>query len=112
MEYSPKAFDLLLILTERRGQLVVKDDLIKRLCPGTFVEESNLAQLRKALGEKAEGSKYIVTVPSRGDRFAQTVRTIPMAPAEEDATSIIESHSRSRMVIEERARRWSSPRRL
>jgi DNA-binding winged helix-turn-helix (wHTH) protein len=50
---SPKAFDLLLILVQHSGEVVVKDDLMKLLWPDTFVEESNLGQhvfqLRKAL---------------------------------------------------------------
>ena len=78
---SPKAFELLLILVERNGQVVLKDDLMKLLWPDTFVEESNLSQhvfqLRKALGERAPGSSYILTVPGRGYRFAQTVRVLP-----------------------------------
>ncbi len=74
---SPKAFDLLLVLVQRGGQVVFKDDLMKLLWPDTFVEESNLAQhvfqIRKALGDRA----YIVTVPGRGYRFAEDVRTVP-----------------------------------
>lgn len=101
----PKAFDLLLVLTERGGQLVVKDDLMKLLWPDTFVEESNLAQhvfqLRKALGERAQDSAYIVTVPGRGYRFTQKVRTIPATTLREEEALIVASHSRSRMVIEE-----------
>lgn len=108
---SPKAFDLLLVLTQRDGQVVVKDDLMKLLWPDTFVEESNLAQhifqLRKALGERAQDSAYIVTVPGRGYRFAQKVRSIPVTVAipetalEKEEDFIVRSHSRSRMVIEE-----------
>ncbi|MGO9088225.1 MAG: winged helix-turn-helix domain-containing protein [Candidatus Sulfotelmatobacter sp.] len=97
---SPKAFDLLLALVERSGQVVPKDELMNALWPDTFVEESNLGQhvfqLRKALGERAQGSSYIVTIPGRGYRFAQTVRTLPR-----EEGIVIQSHSRSRVVIEE-----------
>jgi len=99
---SPKAFDLLLVLVERSGQLVLKDDLMQTLWPNTFVEESNLGQhvfqLRKALGETAQDSSYIVTVPGRGYRFAQKVQVVN---EEEDDKLVVESHSRTRMVIEE-----------
>src|SRR5271170_2633563 len=82
---SPKAFDLLLALAQRGEQVVGKDDLMKLLWPDTFVEESNLAQhvfqLRKALGERAQDSAYIVTVPGRGYRFGQKVRSIPATVA-------------------------------
>lgn len=54
---SRKAIDILLILIESHGQLVEKDDLMHRVWPDSFVEESNLAvhisQLRKTLGEGA-----------------------------------------------------------
>src|SRR5579862_87560 len=99
---SPKAFELLLALLQRNGEVVLKDDLMKLLWPDTFVEESNLGQhvfqIRKALGEKAQSSSYIVTVPGRGYRFAQKVRSVP-----EEADLVVESHSRSRIVIEELA---------
>jgi TolB-like protein/DNA-binding winged helix-turn-helix (wHTH) protein len=79
---SPKAFDLLLVLVERSGEVVSKDDLMKLLWPDTFVEESNLGQhvfqLRKALGERPQSHTYIITVPGRGYRFVEEVR--PVAP--------------------------------
>jgi len=50
-----KVFDILLALVEQGGHVVQKDDLMKRVWPGTFVEDGNLTQsvsiLRKALGE-------------------------------------------------------------
>src|SRR5580658_9552707 len=99
---SPKAFDLLLVLLEHSGHVVLKDDLMKTLWPDTFVEESNLGQhvfqLRKALGDRSQDSSYIVTVPGRGYRFAQKVRAI--AETEEESI-VVESHSRSRVVIDE-----------
>src|SRR5579863_2697844 len=98
---TPKAFDLLLILVQRSGEVVVKDDLMKLLWPDTFVEESNLGQhvfqLRRALGDRSQGSSYIVTVPGRGYRFAQQVRALG-----EQATVVVQSHSRTRLVIEEK----------
>lgn len=98
---SPKAFDLLLVLAQRSGQVVLKDDLMKLLWPNTFVEESNLGQhvfqLRKALGERPQDHAYIVTIPGRGYRFAPQVRALPAITEE----IVVQSHSRSRMVVEE-----------
>jgi Tol biopolymer transport system component/DNA-binding winged helix-turn-helix (wHTH) protein len=98
---SPKAFDLLMVLVSRSGQVVTKDDLMKVLWPNTFVEESNLGQhvfqLRKALGERPQDHSYIVTVPGRGYRFVPAVRALPVATEE----IVVHSHSRARMVIEE-----------
>ena len=70
---TPKVFDILVTLVEHGGQVVSKDDLMKRVWPNTFVEEGNLTQnislLRKALGETAGGVQFIETVPRRGYRF-------------------------------------------
>ena len=70
---TPKALDTLLILVERNGHVVSKDELLERVWPDSFVEQNNLAQnisaLRKALGEKEGGPRYIDTVPKRGYRF-------------------------------------------
>ena len=77
---TPKVFDILLTLVEHGGQVVQKDDLMRRVWPNTFVEEGNLTQnislLRKALGETPDGVQFIETVPRRGYRFvAETSRT-------------------------------------
>src|SRR5271168_2004385 len=78
---QPKAFETLLVLVQHSETVVLKDDLMKSVWPGTFVEESNLAQnifvLRKTLGEIAGENRYIVTVPGRGYRFTEKVRFIP-----------------------------------
>ena len=64
---TPKAFDLLAALVEQPGRLVSKDELLRKVWPDTFVEESNLAYnvfaLRKALGDTAEEGRFIETVP-------------------------------------------------
>jgi eukaryotic-like serine/threonine-protein kinase len=77
---QPKAFDTLLVLVQNSGKVVLKEDLIKTVWPDTFVEESNLTQnifvLRKILEEPAGDRRYIVTVPGRGYRFAEDVRTV------------------------------------
>jgi len=70
---TPKVFEILVTLVEHGGQVVAKDDLMKRVWPNTFVEEGNLTQnislLRKALGESPGGVQFIETVPRRGYRF-------------------------------------------
>ena len=100
---QPKAFDTLLVLIQNSENVVLKDDLMKTVWPETFVEESNLAQnifvLRKALGDTVGENRYIVTVPGRGYRFAEKVRLV----GEEEDRLVVESHSRSRLVIEEQS---------
>lgn len=76
-----KAFETLLVLVEHGSQGASKDELMKTLWPDTFVGEANLTKhismVRKALGESAQDHRYIVTLPGRGYRFAETVRIIP-----------------------------------
>jgi DNA-binding winged helix-turn-helix (wHTH) protein/tetratricopeptide (TPR) repeat protein len=87
VQLTPKVFDTLLILLERRGQLVRKDELMESLWPDSFVEERNLAQniflLRKALGDGEKGRRYIQTVPKGGYRFIAEVRALPHDTAAE-----------------------------
>jgi DNA-binding winged helix-turn-helix (wHTH) protein len=51
---APKVFETLLVLIENPGRIVLKEELMKRLWPDTFVEDANLTfniqQLRKSLG--------------------------------------------------------------
>ena len=86
---TPKVFDILVTLVENGGQVVAKDDLMKRVWPNTFVEEGNLTQnislLRKALGESPGGVQFIETVPRRGYRFVpDTNQTWGEKPQETD----------------------------
>jgi hypothetical protein len=65
------------VLVARAGHVVEKEDVLKEVWPGTFVEEATLAQnistLRKALGDTSENPRYIATSPRRGYRFIETV---------------------------------------
>lgn len=78
---TPKAFSILLALLENRGQVVEKEELIRRIWPDTYVTEANLTQnissLRKALGERANDHRYVVTVPGRGYSFVAEVLEVP-----------------------------------
>jgi DNA-binding winged helix-turn-helix (wHTH) protein/TolB-like protein/Tfp pilus assembly protein PilF len=91
----PKAFDLLVFLVERRGHLVDKDQLLKAVWPGSFVEEGNLSVtvsvLRKALNDDRGHHKYIETVSKRGYRFVAEVRQVGEAEAVLARPQVIES---------------------
>jgi len=80
-----RAFDILVALVERAGELVGRDDLIARAWPNVFVDDSTLrvhiAALRKVLGHGQGGSRYIVNVTGRGYRFtAPVVREVSAEP--------------------------------
>src|SRR4030095_7645135 len=77
---APKVFETLLALVENHGRIVLKEELMKRLWPDTFVEESNLTfniqQLRKSLGDNAREPLYIETIPRRGYRFIAALKPL------------------------------------
>lgn len=77
---TEKVFNLLLLLVERGGHLVTKEELMEEVWPDSVVEENNLtvnmSALRKALGEKQDGGQYVETVPRRGYRFVADVREV------------------------------------
>jgi len=77
---QPKAFDTLLMLVQNPDKVVLKEEFMAAIWPDTCVEEANLTQcifvLRKALEETTGERRYIITVPGRGYRFAEKVRTI------------------------------------
>src|SRR6266478_2803358 len=80
VQLPPKVFDLLVVLVRNRGHPLEKDEILKTLWPDSFVEESNLSvnvsALRRALGEAANGARFIETVPKRGYRFIAAVAEI------------------------------------
>ena len=77
---TPKVFDTLLVLVENNGRIVSKEELMTRLWPDSFVEETNLTfnikQLRKTLGDDARNPSYVETVARRGYRFIANVEEV------------------------------------
>lgn len=73
----PKAIDLLLVLLKSSGRVMTKDELMQTVWADSFVEETNLTHnislLRRVLGEKQKGEKFIETIPRRGYRFVAQV---------------------------------------
>jgi DNA-binding winged helix-turn-helix (wHTH) protein len=79
-----RAFDVLMALLERPGELVSKEELMARVWPNTFVGPANLAMhisaLRRALGDGRDGNRYVVTIPGRGYRFVAAVTIVEDPP--------------------------------
>jgi len=84
VEVPPKALDLLSVLVAEAGEVVTKEELLRRAWPDTAVSEANLSVnisiLRRALGERETGESWINTVPRRGYRFTGEVREAPGPP--------------------------------
>lgn len=71
---TPKALETLILLVEKNGETVSRDELLDTVWKDTYVDESNInytiSLLRKTLGSK----DFIETVPKRGYRFAADVK--------------------------------------
>jgi len=71
---SPKAYDVLRLLLQRRPAAVAKNDIHDVVWPRTFVTDVTMAtvmsELRAALGDPADRSRFIRTVRGFGYAFA------------------------------------------
>lgn len=100
---TPKAFDTLVVLVQKSGHVVGKDELMREVWADSFVEESNLTQnisvLRKVLGEDRGGRSYIETVSKRGYRFVASVREV----SSDNDSLATENHNGPRIISRESA---------
>ena len=73
-----RALELLIVLLERPGELVSKQELMARVWPNTFVEPANLtvhiSALRRTLRDGHDGNRFIINIPGRGYRFVMPIR--------------------------------------
>lgn len=81
---SPKAFDLLLALLERRPGVVTKSELQDRLWSGTFVSDASLsvivAEVRQALEDDPREPRFVRTVHRVGYAFCGTAVEVARRP--------------------------------
>ena len=72
-----RALEILIVLLERRGELVSKQELMARVWPNIFVEPANLtvhmSALRRALRDGQNGHRFIINIPGRGYCFVGSV---------------------------------------
>ena len=77
---APKLAQTLLLLVENAGELVEKEELLKKVWREAFIEEGSLTRtisvLRKALHDGENGQEFIATVSKRGYRFLAAVQEI------------------------------------
>ena len=82
LKFSGQPFQVLVILLERAGDVVTREELQKRLWPDTFVDvERNLNtavnKIREVLGDSADTPRFIETLSRRGYRFIAPVEPAP-----------------------------------
>jgi DNA-binding winged helix-turn-helix (wHTH) protein len=76
-----RAMHILIVLLERPGELVTKQELMARVWPNLFVEPANLSvhisALRRVLRDGRDGSRFIINIPGRGYCFVTPIRVTP-----------------------------------
>lgn len=100
-----KAFDLLMVLLEKRPKVVTKEALIKRVWPDAFVADANLAILigdvRAALGDDAREPRLIKTHHRVGYSFAADVNEVTVdAPDRGEPAFILASATRRILLFQ------------
>jgi DNA-binding winged helix-turn-helix (wHTH) protein/TolB-like protein/Tfp pilus assembly protein PilF len=78
LRIEPKAMDVLMLLADRVGRVVSREELFAAVWPGVVVGDEALTQtiikLRKALGDNSRSPSYIETIAKRGYRLIAPVR--------------------------------------
>jgi DNA-binding winged helix-turn-helix (wHTH) protein len=73
-----RALEILIVLLQRPGELVSKQELMAQVWPNVFVEPANLtvhiSALRRALRDGCDGNRFIINIPGRGYRFVASIR--------------------------------------
>jgi DNA-binding winged helix-turn-helix (wHTH) protein/tetratricopeptide (TPR) repeat protein len=95
---TPKVFDTLVLLVERAGHVISKDELLKTLWPRGYVDESNLTKhiwlIRQALGNGDNDLDFVETVPRVGYRFVAPVMTGRESPSAAPAAAPLSEAAR------------------
>src|SRR5215470_3767375 len=83
LQLRDQPLKLLLAMLEQPGELVTREELVRRVWPdGTFVDfdrglNKAVLHLREALGDSAERPQFIETLPRKGYRFVAAVTQDP-----------------------------------
>ncbi|HUG24796.1 winged helix-turn-helix domain-containing protein [Piscinibacter sp.] len=95
---EPKAMAVLLILAERPGEVVTRDELLATVWPDVIVSDNALTQviikLRRALEDTPREPKYLQSIAKSGYRLIAEVRPAVDSPTRNDATAVRPSPQR------------------
>jgi DNA-binding response OmpR family regulator len=74
LELSPREFDLLRYLIERKGETVTRDRLLEDVWgyesyPSTRTVDTHIAKLRAKIGDSGSEPRYILTIHGAGYKF-------------------------------------------
>jgi DNA-binding winged helix-turn-helix (wHTH) protein len=97
IKLNAQPFQVLLMLLERPGELLAREEISRELWPGgTFVDYEHgvnaaVNRIREALGDKASSPRFVETLARRGYRFVAPVERI--APSEDPPPPVSEPPS-------------------
>jgi serine/threonine protein kinase/Tol biopolymer transport system component len=92
LKLKPIAMELLLLLVERRGQLVTREQIIDRIWgKGVFLDTDNsingaISKIRQVLRDNAENPRFVQTVTGKGYRFVAPITGVGSPPGAQQAT--------------------------
>src|SRR6202166_4013023 len=92
LKLPEQPFQVLVVLLEKPGEIVTRDEMRNRLWPGdTFVDFDNglknaVIRRREVLGDAPENPRFVETIPRRAYRFIDPfVGLSPPTPATTDS---------------------------
>ena len=98
LKLKPISMELLLLLVERRGELVTREQIVERIWgKGVFLDTDNsingaISRIRQVLRDDAEQPRFVQTVTGKGYRFVAPVIAVnPAAVDTGTAAPIISS---------------------
>lgn len=113
LKIGSQPFQVLVILLERRGDVVSREELRERIWPsGTFVDFENglnkaVAKLRGILNDDSANPRFIETVPRHGYRFLAPVEFVEYADRPEASRgSATASSSHRNLTVSKPAIFW------
>src|ERR1035438_2640182 len=82
LRLQDQAFQVLMVLVARPGEVVTREELRQRLWPSdTFVDYDHslntaVNKLREALSDSADNPRFVQTIPRRGYRFIASIEVV------------------------------------
>jgi len=105
IKLQEQPFHVLTVLLQRPGEVVTREELRNQNWPAdTFVDFDNslntaINKLRESLGDSADNSRFIETLPRRGYRFIAPVAGVDGAPRETGTGVSARQRSSSRKIL-------------
>ena len=109
-----KRYEILLLLVENAGRLLLKEEILERIWPDQYIDEANLTNsiyaIRRLIEDDPRKPQLIMTVPGRGYRFQGEVNVQDDSIPEENGALDAEERSGSSKDTGGEAGRWLAPR--